>query len=406
MNTQTPLRGTVDIRYAWLGYAADGRPRRGTLIATDAAAVRRALRAARITVLRIEPRGRAPAPRLRKQDVTQFSRQLGALLQAGLPLLHALDVIADYHARAGLKRVLQHVAADIAGGMQMSAALARFPRHFGTLYCQLLHVGEASGTLPAILTRLADQRERSAAQQGKLRSALAYPVCVLILACAITAALMIFVVPTFKHIFDSVDAPLPAPTRVVLAISTFAARAALPVGLAMLGTALGLRWSYRRHDRTRLLFDRALLRLPVVGALLTLAAVARWSRALATLLQGGTALADSFDALAQTAGNRVFYLATRELARMVRQGSRLAQALQATSCFPRELVQAVAIGEESGALDQMLADLADLYDRQLDSRIAGLSSLAEPLMVVVLGVLIGGLVIAMYLPIMQLGNAI
>jgi type IV pilus assembly protein PilC len=394
------------MRYAWLGLAADGRPRRGTLIATDAAAARRALRATRIIAVRIEARGRAPAPRLRKQEVTQFSRQLGALLQAGLPLLQALDVLAGYHARPGMKRVLQRVGTDVTGGMQLSTALARFPKYFGTLYCQLLHVGEISGTLPAMLTRLADQRERSAAQQSRLRSALAYPVCVLTLACAIATALMIFVVPTFQHIFDSVGAPLPAPTRIVLAVSALAGHAALPLVMAMLSAGLILRWRYRRHAGTRLRIDRMLLRLPVVGGLLTLAAVARWSRALATLLQAGASLADTFDALAQTTGNQVFHLATHELARTVRQGSRLAQALRTTPCFPGELAQVVAIGEESGALDTMLADLADLYERQLDSRIAGLSNLAEPLMVVVLGVLIGGLVIAMYLPIMQLGNAI
>jgi len=396
----------MDFRFFWLGLAADGQARRGVLIAADLTAARQALRAAHIRALRIEPRGRAPAPSLRKQDVTAFSRQLGALLRAGLPLLHALDVIMANHARPGLKRVLRRVSNEVAGGMQLSDALARFPAHFPPLYCQLLRVSEASGAMPAMLTRLADQRERSAAQQHKLRAALAYPVCVLLLACAITAALMIFVVPTFKQIFDSVGAPLPTPTRLVLALSALAARAGLPITVAALAALLGLRWRYHHHPRTRLICDRALLRLPVIGALLTQAIVARWSRALATLLQAGTPLADTFDALAQAAGNRVFDLATRELARTVRQGARLAQALRTAPCFPGELVQAVAIGEETGALDAMLADLADLYEHQVDSDIAALSNLLEPVMVVILGLLIGGLVIAMYLPIMQLGNAI
>lgn len=396
----------AEFNFAWQGVAADGVRRRGTLVAQDVVTAQRALRGRKIVALRLERRGRAPAPKLRAQDVTQFSRQLAGLLHAGLPLLPALELIADSHTRPAVKRVVATVAAEIARGVHFSAALNRYPKSFGPLYCQLLRLGEASGSLAVVLTRLAEQRERSAAQQAKLRAALTYPVCVLLLACAITTALMVFVVPAFKQIFDGVGAQLPAPTRVVLALSDCAARGAVPGAIGLALATAGFKLGLRRYPGLRSWLDRRMLKLPVVGALLTQLAVARWSRALATLLKAGTPLADAFEALAQATNNREFDDATRTLGQRVRQGQRLAAAMGACPCFPGDIVQAIAVAEETGALDVMLGDLATLHDRQADERIAGLSSLAEPLIICVLGLLVGGLVVAMYLPIIQMGNVI
>jgi len=395
-----------EFKFAWQGVATDGGLQRGVVVAQDITMAQRALRNRKIIALQIEPRGRASLPRLRAQDVTQFSRQLAGLLHAGLPLLQALELIANSHTRPAMKRIVGTIAADISIGMHFSVALKRYPRSFSTLYCQLLRLGEASGSLAAVLTRLADERERSAAQHAKLRGALTYPVCVLLLALAITAALMVFVIPTFKQIFDGVGAQLPAPTRVVLALSEIASRYALPGAVALLVGAALFQAGLRRYPGLRSWLDRQLLKPPVIGALLTQLAVTRWSRALATLLQAGTPLADSFEALAQASGNRIFDAATRQIGVRIRQGHRLAAAMEGCDCFPGDIVQAIAVAEETGALDVMLADLATLHDRQVDERIAALSSLAEPLIIIVLGLLVGGLVVAMYLPIIQMGNVI
>ena len=358
-----------DFKFAWQGVAADGGLQRGIVVARDIATAQRLLRNRKIIALRIAPRGHASMPRLRAQDVTQFSRQLAGLLHAGLPLLQALELIAGSHTRPAVKRIVGTIATDISLGMHFSVALKRHPRSFSTLYCQLLRLGEASGSLATVLTRLADERERGAALHAKLRGALTYPVCVLLLALAITAALMVFVIPTFKQIFDGVGTQLPAPTRVVLALSDIANRYALPGMAALLASAALFQAGLRRHPGLRNWLDRQVLKPPVVGALLIQLAVTRWSRALATLLQAGTPLADSFDALAQATGNRVFDAATRQIGIRIRQGHRLAAAMAGCHCFPGDFVQAIAVAEETGALDVILADLATLHDHRVDERI-------------------------------------
>jgi len=398
-----PLR---EFKFAWHGVAANGKLQRGTVVAQNLAAAQRTLRDSNIVALRIEPRGRAPQPRLSAPQVTQFSRQLAGLLHAGLPLLQALELIAGSHTQAAVKRLVGTIAADIARGIRFSAALSRYPKSFGTLYCQLLQLGEASGALTTVLTRLADERERVAAQQAKLRAALTYPLCVLLFAVALTAALMVFVVPAFQQIFAGVGAQLPAPTRIVLAISAIASRYAIPGAAGVLAGAVLFQAGLRRYSSWRDWLDRQALKPPVIGTLFTQLAVARWSRALATLLQAGTPLADAFDTLREASGNRVFDAATRQIGIQVRQGQRLAAAMASCRCFPGAVVQAIAVAEETGALAVMLADLAALHERQVEECIAKLSSLAEPVMIIVLGMLVGGLVVAMYLPIIQLGNAI
>ena len=398
-----PMR---EYKFAWQGVSAQGVNQHGVVIANDTLGVQRILRARKIVALKIVARGHARAPHLRSRDVTQFSRQLGSLLQAGLPLLPALELIAQSHAQASVKRVVAALARAIARGARFSAALLLYPHSFDALYCQLVLLGEATGSLHLVLTRLADDRERAAAQAAKLRAALTYPLCVLLLAVAITAGLMIFVVPAFKQVFDGVGAQLPAPTRLVLMLSDWASRLAIPVVLSVGGMVFGLKQAMRRHDSLRLKFDRWMLKVPIVGALLAQLALARWSRALGTLLRAGTPLADAFDALAQATGNRVFDRATREIGTRLRRGQRLAAAMQAFACFPTDVVQPIAVAEETGALDAMLTDLAALHDRQADERITALASLAEPIIIVVLGLLVGALVVAMYLPIIEMGNVI
>ncbi|TDV09814.1 type II secretion system F family protein [Paraburkholderia caballeronis] len=392
--------------FSWRGIDASGAPKRGTLIAVDAAAARVALKRERITVTELTQRRAAPRPRANRADVTRFTRQLASLLRAGLPLAPALDLLAQAPGPHGLPRIVGAVARDITAGARFADALAHRPQQFGPLYCQLIAVGEASGSLAAVLARIADDHERSAAQRSKVRAALAYPVAVLLLAVAITAALLVWVVPTFSQIFEGFGARLPAPTRFVLALSAAAARWSLPVAMGVAGGVIATHGLLRRSEAARLAFGRAALRAPLAGPLLTTLCAARWSRALGTLLGAGTPLADAFESLTHASGNAFFDRSSATIAMRLRHGERLAAAMRAAGCFPADVIQPVAVAEESGALDAMLLDVASLADRQVDEKIGLLSSLCEPLVIVVLGALVGGLVVAMYLPIIQLGNVV
>ncbi|RZF29839.1 type II secretion system F family protein [Paraburkholderia sp. UYCP14C] len=399
----------ADLRFRWRGVDADGTRRSGTLIAPDASAARTMLKHDNLFILELATQGPAPRPKTSAADVTLFTRQLSSLLRAGLPLAPALELLAQAPSsgqRQGMPRIVGTVARDITAGLRFSAALQRHPAQFNALYCQLVEVGEAAGALVTVLGRLADDRERAAAQRAKVRAALTYPVVILLLAIAITAALLVWVVPTFKQIFDGFGAKLPVPTQFVLALSAGAARWSVPLFVLLLATSSAITFVLRRSASARIRFSRMSLSLPVAGPLLRTLCAARWSRALGTLLSAGTPLADAFDSLTQATGNAFFDRATAGIAVRLRRGERLAAAMRAAHCFPPEVVQPVAVAEESGALDSMLLDVASLADRQVDDRIGTLSSLCEPLVIVVLGTLVGGLVIAMYLPIIQLGNVV
>ncbi|MFM0288470.1 type II secretion system F family protein [Paraburkholderia megapolitana] len=402
----TPDAAPQDLRFAWQALDATGAARRGSLVAPDAAAARAMLRRDSLFVVELAVRGPALRPKARTADVTLFARQLSSLLRAGLPLAAALDLLGQAPGPRGMPRIIAALARDITAGLDFSAALRRHPAQFNALFCQLVAVGEVSGALPTILARIADDRERSATQRAKVRAALTYPAAILLLALAITAALLVWVVPTFKQIFDGFGAKLPVPTQVVLALSDAAARWSIPAVVAIGAGSAALGALMRRSPAARVHVARLSLRAPLFGRLLKTLCAARWARALGTLLSAGTPLADAFDSLTHATGNAYFDRATADIATRLRRGERLAAAMRAAGCFPADVVQPVAVAEESGALDTMLLDVAALSDRQVDEQIGTLASLCEPLVIVVLGGLVGGLVIAMYLPIIQLGNVV
>jgi type IV pilus assembly protein PilC len=383
-----------------------GRSYRGTLIATDESSARASLKRDGIAVVTLVRRRPAPDRPLRAAAVTLLTRQLCGLLRAGLPLLAALELIAGSHPNQALARTVGAIARDIGRGSRFSAALGRYPQSFGPLYCQVAALGESSGALVTVLEKLAAARERSALQHARLRAALTYPCGVLFVALLIAAGLLIWVVPTFQQIFASVGAPLPAPTRFVLALSDLAVLAAPGAGAGLLAAALALRAALQRFAPLRLAAARAMLRAPLLGKVLRQLCMARWSHALGTLVAAGTPLVEALEALGEATGNPAFDCATHDIAQRLRRGERLAAAMRASACFTPALIQPVAIAEEAGALDAMLIDLAGLNEREVDERIAALANLAEPLIIVVLGALVGGLVIAMYLPIIQLGNVV
>ncbi len=406
MSQATSTSPPRDARFIWHGLDARGHHQRGVIIAIDIATARSALKRQRIIVLKLTRKGWIRIGTMRATDVTLFSRQLASLLQAGLSLLPALEVIANSEARPTLTRTAHALARDIAQGLHFSAALARYPKSFSTMYCRLVALGEASGALAPLLTQLADERERAASQKAKLRAALSYPAEILLIALAITLALMIWVVPTFQQMFEGFGATLPAPTQFVISLSAAVTRCALPIVCFLSVASAVIIFSLYRSPTLRLMFDRLLLALPLVGPLFKLLAIARWSRGLGLLHKAGTPLSEAFETLLGIPHNAVFDRATAEIARRVRHGERLANAMRATGCFSPAVIQPIAVAEESGALESMLSDLAALNDRQVDERITTFASLVEPLMMVILGMLVGGLVIAMYLPIIQLGSAI
>jgi type IV pilus assembly protein PilC len=395
-----------DTRFRWRGIARDGRHRRGSIVAEDAGAARGQLAREDIVVLSVLARGPARRPRATSRDITAFTRQLAGLLRAGLPLLHALSVLERTSGRGGLPRIVRGLARRVAAGTRFATALGAYRLQFDTLYRQLVLVGEASGALATVLERMAHERERRAAQRAKLRAALAYPAAVLLLALALTGALLIAVVPTFTQVFEAFGAALPAPTRLVIALSQLAAHVAVPAAMLGASAAVAVPLALKRSSALRAWRDRTALALPVVGPLLRTVASARWSRALGTLLAAGLPLADAFGALAHATGNAVFDAANVELEARLGRGERLAHALQALGCFPASLVQPIAVAEESGALDATLLDVAALAEREVDEQLATLASLVEPCVVVLLSFVVGSLVVALYLPIIELGNVV
>ncbi len=296
---------STDTRFRWHGVDADGGHRTGALIAPDASTARALLKRDNLFVVDLKAQGPAPRPKANAADVTLFTRQLASLLRAGLPLAPALDLLgkAQSSRRSGIPRIVGALARDITAGLRFSAALQRHPLQFNALYCQLVEVGEAAGALSAVLARIADDRERAAAQRAKVRAALTYPVVILLLALAITAALLVWVVPTFKQIFDGFGARLPAPTQFVLALSSGAAQWSVPAIAVIVATYFAATFLLRRSETARIRFARLSLKMPVAGSLLATLCAARWSRALGTLLSAGTPLADAFDSLTHATGN-------------------------------------------------------------------------------------------------------
>lgn len=393
-------------RFRWHGVELDGTRRRGALVAPDAATARARLRRDGILATQLVERGSAGVPRTSAREVTAFTRQIATLLSAGLTLVQALDLLAQTSGRDAMRRVARGLARRIVGGEQFATALAAYPIQFDGLYRELSAIGEATGTLAHGLSRLAEHRERAAAQRAKLRAALAYPSTVLALAVIVTAALLAFVVPTFQQVFEGFGAALPGPTRLVMALSSFVLQRG-PLVLAVSGTAaLVAARLVRRRPAVRAARDRLLLAAPVVGPLLQAVAAARWSRALGTLLAAGTPLADALGTLARATGNAVFDAANAQIEARLRRGERLAFALRAVGCFPATLVEPLAVAEESGALDAMLLDCAALAEREVDDKLALASACAEPFIVVVLGLAVGSLVGAIYLPVIELGNVV
>lgn len=394
-----------EVLFSWEGKDKSGKVVAGQMKAGGEAVVRAQLRRQGIQVLKVKKRGRGRG-KVSEKDITLFTRQLATMLKSGVPLLQAFDIVGKGHSNPAVAKLLLDIKTDVETGSSLSQAFRKYPLYFDSLFCNLVGAGEAAGILDTLLDRLATYKEKILAIKGKIKSALFYPMSIIVVAFLITTVIMIFVIPAFKDLFSSFGADLPTPTLVVMAISDYFVK----YWYAIFGSIGFVIWfffyTWKRSQKMQAFMDRLMLKLPVLGPVIEKATIARWARTLSTMFAAGVPLVEALDSVAGAAGNYVYYEATKQIQTEISTGTSLTVAMQNTKVFPSMVLQMVAIGEESGALDNMLNKVADFFEGEVDDAVEALSSLMEPVIMVVLGTLIGGLVIAMYLPIFKMGQAV
>ena len=396
----------AEIPFIWEGTDKQGRKIKGEMLAPGEAVVRQSLRRQGITVSKVRKQGlMARGKRITEKDIALFTRQLSTMVKAGVPLLQSFDITARSHANPALQRLLGAIKTDVESGTSLNQAFRRHPQYFDKLYCNLVEAGEQAGILETVLDRIASYKEKILAIKGKIQSALMYPAIVIVIAFIITAGIMLFVIPTFKQLYEGAGAELPALTALVIWVSDMFVAWWWAIFGVLAAAVIFLVQSLKRSKKFRALVDAWSLKIPVFGPLIEKATVSRWSRTFASLFAAGVPMVEALESVAGASGNIVFEEATLKLRTDVATGASLTSSLQAAKVFPNMLIQMVSIGEESGALDSMVEKVADYYEREVDDAVAGISSLMEPIIMVVLGSLIGTIVIAMYLPIFKMGSA-
>jgi type IV pilus assembly protein PilC len=402
-------RGAREVKtfiFNWEGVDKNNRTMRGDMRAASETVVTSTLRRQGIRVIRVKKLSLRGGGRIKDRDITFFTRQLSTMMRAGVPLLQAFDIVARGHSNARFSRILLDVKSQIETGLSLSQAFRRYPMQFDGLYCNLVAAGEQAGVLDTVLDRLATYKEKILAIKGKIKSALFYPAMVILVAIVVVTVIMVFVIPAFKEVFSSFGANLPGPTLFVIGISDFFVQYWYLMFLFAIGIGVGAWALWNKVPAFRRLFDRLSLKIPIIGKVLQQAAIARWSRTLATMFAAGVPLVDALDSVAGAAGNQIYADATRRIKTDVATGTSLSSAMMGTDVFPNMVLQMTQIGEESGSLDGMLNKVADFYEREVDDAVTALSSLMEPILMVFLGIVVGGLVIAMYLPIFKLGSVL
>jgi type IV pilus assembly protein PilC len=395
-----------DIVFEWEGKDKNGKVVRGEMRAGGEAMVSASLRRQGVMVNKVKKRRMSGGRSIKQKDIAVFTRQLSTMMRAGVPLIQSFDIVARGSTNARMTRLLTDIRTDVETGTSLSAAFRKHPLYFDALYCNLVEAGEAGGILETLLDRLALYQEKTMAIKNKIKSALIYPIAVLVVAFVVLSVIMIFVIPAFEDVFKSFGADLPAPTLFVIALSKiFVSYWYLIFGILGGGTYFFLQ-SWKRSIKMQKVMDRLLLRIPVFGELVNKSSVARWTRTLSTMFAAGVPLVEALDSVGGASGNAVFQEATEQIQRDVSTGSALTTSMQTTGVFPVMVLQMCAIGEESGSLDAMLGKAAEFYEDEVDEAVKGLSSLMEPFIIVILGVLIGGIVVSMYLPIFKLGQVV
>jgi len=370
------------------------------------AMVHATLRRQGILVSKVKKQAFKRGGRVTDKDITLFTRQLATMMKAGVPLLQAFDIVGKGASNQAVAKLLMDIKADVETGSSLNQAFRKYPLYFDALFCNLVGAGEAAGILDSLLDRLATYKEKILAIKSKIKSALFYPVAVIVVAIIITAVIMIFVIPAFKDVFKNFGADLPTPTLVVIAMSDFMVANWYFIFGIMGGALYGFFFMWRRSEKLQIVMDRLLLRLPVFGDIIRKATMARWARTLSTMFAAGVPLVEALDSVGGASGNYVYRMATKQIQSEVSTGTSLTVAMQNANVFPNMVIQMVSIGEESGQLDGMLSKVADFFEAEVDDAVEAMSSLMEPMIMVVLGTLIGGMVVAMYLPIFKLGAVV
>jgi len=397
---------TKEQTFLWEGVDRNNKPMRGELRAVSETVATTNLRRQGIRVVKIKRQTFRGGRSVNEKDITFFTRQLATMLRAGVPLLQSFDIIARGHSNARFSRLMMDIKTQVETGASLSQAFRQYPKHFDALYCNLVQAGETAGMLDAILDRLATYMEKILAIKGKIKSALFYPITVLVVALIVTWIIMVFVIPSFKQVFASFGANLPWLTLLVISISDFFVKWWWAIFMITVVSLVALRLAFKRSEALRYLVHKYSLKIPIIGTILEKATIARWTRTLQTMFAAGVPLVESLDAVGGASGNMVYIAATKRIQTDVSTGTSLTNAMGAVNLFPSMVIQMTQIGEESGSLDNMLGKIADFYEREVDDAVAALSSLLEPVMIVFLGVFVGGLVVAMYLPIFKLGAVI
>ena len=406
MATRAATKNVSEVIYEWEGKDRNSKVVRGELRAGGEAMVAATLRRQGILVSKIKKRRTGGGKSIKQKDIAIFTRQLATMMRAGVPLLQSFEIVGRGATNPRVGKLLNDIRQDVETGTSLSASFRKHPLYFDALYCNLVEAGESAGILDSLLDRLAVYQEKTMALKSKIKSALMYPIAVMIVAFVVLTVIMIFVVPSFKEVFKSFGADLPAPTLMVIAMSEFFVSYWWIIFSVMGGGLYFFFQTWRRSEKMQMTMDRLLLRFPIFGELLRKSAIARWTRTLATMFAAGVPLVEALDSVGGAAGNAVYAEATEKIQREVSTGTSLTTAMQNVDVFPVMVLQMAAIGEESGSLDHMLGKAADFYEEEVDEMVKGLSSLMEPFIIVILGTLIGGIVVAMYLPIFKLGQVV
>jgi len=398
--------GPKEFNFLWEGRDKGGKVIRGELRSVSEAAVNATLRRQGIIVQKVKKQKYGSGGKVTEKDITLFTRQLATMMKAGVPLLQSFDIVGKGASNPAVARLLVEVKTEVETGSSLAAAFRKYPLYFDALFCNLVAAGEQAGILETLLDRLATYKEKILAIKSKIKSALFYPIAIIVVAFVITAVIMIFVIPAFKEVFTSFGADLPAPTLMVMAISDWFVGNWYIIFPAVIGGVIGFLEAWKRALPVQIFMDRLMLKLPVFGNLVLKSTIARWTRTLATMFAAGVPLVEALDSVGGASGNHVYLTATKKIQAEVSTGNSLTMAMQNSGVFPNMVLQMCSIGEETGALDAMLGKVADFYEAEVDDAVEALSSLMEPMIMVVLGTLIGGMVIAMYLPIFKMGQVV
>ena len=399
-------KGAKEFTFVWEGKDKAGKSVRGESRSTGDAVVRATLRRQGVMVSKIKKQGISRGGSVGDKDITLFTRQLATMMKAGVPLLQSFDIVGKGHANPAVARLLMEIKTEVETGSSLTQAFRKYPLYFDPLFCNLVGAGEQAGILETLLDRLATYKEKILAIKSKIKAALFYPISIIVVAFVITAVIMIFVIPAFKQVFSSFGADLPGPTLFVMAISEFFVAWWWIMFPAIGGSIYFFFESWKRSFAMQVFMDKLTLKVPIFGDLIRKATIARWTRTLSTMFAAGVPLVEALDSVGGASGNQVYVQATKAIQNEVSTGTSLTVAMQNANVFPSMVIQMCSIGEESGALDSMLSKVADFFEAEVDDAVDALSSLMEPIIMVVLGVLIGGMVIAMYLPIFKMGQAI